>query len=167
MSSHWFVRNLRDARWVRHDTFGAAGMFDEHEAHFEEIGINVRVLAPGQPASLYHAESAQEGFLVLQGRCTLVVEGEERALGPWDFVHCPPLTRHVFVGAGEEPCVILMVGARNPGLDIVYPVDEAAAHHGACAERETRDPAEAYAPHGRPEAGRPDGWDALPWATEP
>ena len=166
MSHGWFVTNVRDARWVRHETFGASALFDDPEARFEELGINVRVLQPGQPASLYHAESVQEGFLVLQGRCILVVEGEERALEAWDFVHCPPLTRHVFVGAGEEPCVILMVGGRSPGLDVVYPVDEAAARLGACAEHETHDPAEAYRPHGRPEPGKPDGWDALPWAHD-
>ncbi len=162
----WFVTNVRDARWVRSDTFGAAALFDVPDAHFEELGINIRVLEPGQPASLYHAESAQEDFLVLRGECVLVVEGEERHLRAWDFVHCPPLTKHVFVGAGEEPCVILMVGARNPGLDIVYPVDETALRHGAGVETESRSGPEAYAPYGPPHPGKPDGWDALPWATE-
>jgi uncharacterized cupin superfamily protein len=136
------------------------------DARFEEVGVNIRVLEPGQPASLYHAESAQEDFLMLRGECVLVVEGEERRLRAWDFVHCPPLTKHVFVGAGEEPCLILMVGARNPGLDIVYPVEEAALRHGAGVEEETRSGPEAYAPYGPPQPGKPDGWDALPWATE-
>ena len=167
MSHGWFVTNVRDARWVRSDKFGAAALFDVQDARFEELGINIRVLEPGQPASLYHAESAQEDFLVLRGECVLVVEGEERRLRAWDFVHCPPLTKHVFVGAGEEPCLILMVGARNPGLDIVYPVEEAALRHGAGVEKETRSGPEAYAPYGPPQPGKPDGWDALPWATEP
>ncbi|HSP73841.1 MAG TPA: cupin domain-containing protein [Gaiellaceae bacterium] len=165
--SKWFVTNVRDARWVRSDKFGAAALFDVPDAHFEELGINIRVLEPGQPASLYHAESAQEDFLVLRGECVLVVEGEERRLRAWDFVHCPPLTKHVFVGAGEEPCVILMVGARNPGLDIVYPVEPAAQKHGAGVETESHSGPEAYAPYGPPQPGKPDGWDALPWATEP
>lgn len=164
--SGWFVRNVRDARWVVHEKFGASALFDEQDAHFGQVGINLRVLEPGQPASLYHAESREEHFLVLRGRCTLVVEGEERELGPWDFVHCPPMTPHVFVGAGEEPCLILMVGARTPDFDIVYPVDETARAHGATAAAETHDPREAYAPYGRPEPGRPAAWDALPWATD-
>ena len=141
LSHGWFVTNVRDARWVRHETFGASALFDDPEARFEEW-INVRVLQPGQPASLFHAESAQEGFLVLQGRCILVVEGEERALEAWDFVHCPPLTKHVFARAGEEPRVIDGLRPQS-GLDVVYPVDEAAARLGACAEHETHDPAKA------------------------
>jgi len=106
------------------------------------------VLSPGQPACLYHRETAQEDFLVLFGEALLLVEGEERPLKQWDFVHCPPGTDHVFVGAGEAPCAILAVGARAH-QDLVYPVSELAARHGASAERETPDPKEAYAPFGR------------------
>ena len=58
-------------------------------------------------------ESAQEDFLVLSGECLLLIEGEERPLKAWDFVHCPAGTEHVFVGAGTGPCVILMVGSRR------------------------------------------------------
>ena len=54
----------------------------------------------------------------------LVIEGEERRLKAWDFVHCPPWTHHVFVGAGEGPCVIVMTGSRARGFEAVYPVDE-------------------------------------------
>ena len=54
----------------------------------------------------------------------------------------------MFVGAGEAPCAILAVGARAH-QDLVYPVSELAARHGASAERETPDPKEAYAPFGR------------------
>jgi len=102
------------------------------------------VLQPGEPASRYHGESAQEDFLVLQGTGTLVIEGEERLLKQWDFVHCPAGTEHVFVGAGDGPCVVLMVGARGD-LTFHYPVDEAAAKYGASVETETDTPAEAYA----------------------
>ena len=64
------------------------------------------------PMAMYHWESDQEDFLVLAGEAVLVVEGEERPLRQWDFVHCPPLTKHVLVGAGDRPCVVLAVGAR-------------------------------------------------------
>jgi mannose-6-phosphate isomerase-like protein (cupin superfamily) len=47
-----------------------------------------------------HRESHQEDFLVLAGECTLLVEDQERQLQAWDFVHCPPDTEHIFIGAG-------------------------------------------------------------------
>jgi uncharacterized cupin superfamily protein len=78
----------------------------------------------------------------------LLVEGEERRLKAWDFVHCPAWTEHVFVGAGDGTCGILAVGGRAQ-QDIVYPISELAARHGASVEKETPDPKEAYAPFGR------------------
>lgn len=160
----WFVVNVRDAAWFAGDDFGASCRFESRAAPFRDLGINVRVLPPGRPNGKYHAESIQENVLVLAGECVLVVEGQERRLGPWDFVHLPPGTAHIVVGAGEEPCVVLMTGARLPGSEIVYPVEEAAARHGASVERETNEPAEAYAGYEWPEPRRPEGWDALPWA---
>jgi uncharacterized cupin superfamily protein len=94
---------------------------------------------------MYHRENEQEDFLVLSGECVLVIEGEERPLRAWDFVHCPAGTDHVIVGAGEAPALVLAVGARSGGGGLVYPVSEAAKRHGAGVERETSDPAEAYA----------------------
>ena len=41
---------------------------------------------------MYHWEANQEDFLVLSGEALLLVEGEERPLRQWDFVHCPPDT---------------------------------------------------------------------------
>ena len=145
----WFVVNARDATWWRQrGVFGFACRFEGQEAgHFPQLGINLRVLQPGEPNCRYHAQSTQEDFLVLEGECLLLVEGEERRLRAWDFVHCPPGTEHVFVGAGDGPCVILMTGARRPDDDgwIVYPVSEPALRHGAGVEEESHDPAEAYA----------------------
>jgi uncharacterized cupin superfamily protein len=130
---------------------------------FSDIGLKLGVLAPGQPSGMYHAESNQEDFLILAGECVLVVEGEERRLRAWDFVHCPPGTGHVFVGAGDAPCVIFMTGARTAEKTIVYPRSEAARRHGAGVETETFSAAEAYAPflHWQPE--RTGNWDRLPW----
>ena len=68
---------------------------------FPELGINLTVLEPGRLGSLYHAEGAQENFLVLSGTCLLLIEGEERKLRTWDFVHCPPDTAHTFVAIDE------------------------------------------------------------------
>jgi len=138
----WFVLNAREARW-QDSAFGAYTRF-EGEPRFERIGVNLNVLQPGQPSCMYHAEDEQEDFLVLSGECLLLVEGEERALSAWDFFHCPPRTEHVLVGAGEGPCLVLALGGRTGG-DIVYPRSEVALRHGAGVERETAEPAEAYA----------------------
>jgi uncharacterized cupin superfamily protein len=140
----WYVLNARDAPWRQRETLGRWCNL-EGEPEFPELGFQLVVLEPGQPACMYHGESDQEDFLVVAGECVLVIEGEERRLRQWDFVHCPPWTEHVFVGAGSGRCVIVMVGARKPDGGIRYPVSDAAARHGAGVEAETSEPAEAYA----------------------
>jgi len=164
-SEGWFVVNVRDTAWESTGDYGARCRFENRdEVPFEHVGMNIRVLQPGQPNCLYHAESPEEHFLVLHGECLLLVEEEERLLRAWDFVHCPPNTRHVFVGAGEGPCAILMVGARLPADWVVYPVSVLARRHGAGVETETNSPKIAY--EGREDARfeRPSGWGDLPWA---
>ena len=63
---------------------------------------------------------------MLSGECLAIIEGEERPLRAWDFVHCPPGTEHIFVGAGDGPCVIFMAGARAHRGEQVYTRDEVA-----------------------------------------
>jgi uncharacterized cupin superfamily protein len=152
----WFVVNAREAKWLD-GHFGAYTRF-EGEARFPQLGFNIGVLSPGQPACWYHGENEQEDFLVLSGECVLLIEGEERTLHQWDFVHCPAWTEHVFVGAGEGPCAILAVGTRLTD-EVVYPRSELALRHRAGVEKETRDGAAAYAdiPPDR-EVGYRPGW---------
>lgn len=138
----WFVLNVSDAEWLN-GQFGAYTRF-EGEVRFPQVGINIGVLAPGQPSCMYHGEDAQEDFLVLAGEPLLLIEGEERRLKPWDFVHCPAWTEHVFVGAGEGPSAILAIGTRLKD-DVVYPESELAQRHRAGVQRETTDPRQAYA----------------------
>jgi uncharacterized cupin superfamily protein len=111
---------------------------------FPQFGVNLFVLEPGEPMAVYHGEDAQEDFLVLHGDCVLVVEGQERSLTQWDFVHCPPWTEHTIVGAGDGPCVVLAVGTRR-SEGIRFLANEVAAMHGASSERDTTDGGEAYA----------------------
>ena len=120
-SEGWFVHNLQEALAVRFQQGGALYPLEPREAPFRDIGVNVRVLWPDDANALYHHEDAQEGFLVLSGECLLVVEEQERRLRRWDYFHCPPGTRHVIVGAGGGPCVVLMIGARPAGGDIRLP----------------------------------------------
>jgi uncharacterized cupin superfamily protein len=175
VSEGWFVVNVRDAAWLTNEAFGAKCVFEgdvpvlrgrpELGTHkFTEVGFSLRVLEPGRPSGLYHAEAGQEDFLVLTGECILIVEGEERPLKAWDFVHCPAGTEHGFVGAGDGPCVIFMTGGRTRGKEIVYPRSEVALRHGAGVETEARSPAAAYAPFPHWQLGRPGVWPMLPWA---
>jgi uncharacterized cupin superfamily protein len=140
-----FVVNVADAPAMRHEHAGAYVRFETPDDPFEDFGINVHVLPPGEPNAKYHSESVQEDFLVLAGECLAIIDGEERSLRAWDFVHCAPGTAHVFVGAGEGPCAILMVGARGEGIELQYPVNELAARYGASVAETTSSADEAYA----------------------
>jgi uncharacterized cupin superfamily protein len=166
-SEGWFVVNVRDAAWLTSDVFGASCMFESPTAEFAELGVRICTLLPGQPNGLYHGEDTQEDFLVLAGECLLLVEGEERRLSAWDFVHCPPYTEHIFVGAGESPCALLLTGNRRPGRPIFYPVSELALRHAAGVATATHAPSEAYAPYPDELVERPPYWDDLPWADQP
>lgn len=140
----WFVVNAREARWIGSEELGKACTF-EGDVRFPEVGINIGVLEPGQPACMYHGEEAQEDFLVLAGECLLLIEGEERRLTAWDFVHCPAWTEHVFVDAGSGPSVVLAVGARGRERGVRYPVANVARPYDASVHEETDNPREAYA----------------------
>jgi uncharacterized cupin superfamily protein len=141
----WFVFNATDSRWADTGPFGFYCNF-EGKRRFKQLGLNVSVLEPGQSLGFYHRERAQEDFLVLAGECLLLVEGQERKLRAWDFVHCPPETNHIILGAGSGPSVVLAVGARGRGRSgIVYAVDPLALEHGVGVERETTKSREAYA----------------------
>ena len=150
----WFVVNVRDAAWRTSKSFGSDCRFESEASEFQQLGINISVLEPGKPNCLYHSEAVQEDFLVLSGEGILLVDGEERPLKPWDFVHMPAGTEHVFV----------MTGARVQPEQLLYPKSELAARYGASAEETTPDPKQAYAPYERATRGRPEYWDRLPWA---
>jgi uncharacterized cupin superfamily protein len=145
VSEGWFVVNVRDTRWFDSRGCDRFTVLDSEEARFTQVGIGIGVVRPGEPNAMYHGEDAQEDFLVLSGECLLIVEGEERPLKAWDFVHCPPWTEHVFVGAGDGPCVVLGVGARRKGRGLRYLLNETALKHRAGVEEETTDPSVAYA----------------------
>ena len=162
MSEGWYVRNARDAEWRHADGRGAVCiLLDDFEGSRDEslqLGVNLFVLEPGEPMAMYHWEADQEDFLVVAGEAVLVVEGEERPLRAWDFVHSPPGTKHVIVGAGRSPCVVVAVGARAHD-ELGFPADEAAKRHGASVAEDTQDGGVAYAavPSRRPAPYR-DNW---------
>ena len=157
----WFVVNAREARWLHAPGRCAYSDF-EADQPFAQVGISLAVLEPGEPMAMYHWEADQEDFLVVSGEAVLVIEGQERPLRAWDFVHCPPGAAHVIVGAGHGPCVLVAVGARTHQDDPewgAYPVDPVAARHAATVREQTAEAHEAYAglPRRRPVPYRP-GW---------
>jgi uncharacterized cupin superfamily protein len=137
----WFVVNAAEAPWRGGNGRSAICSFERGEP-FPQLGVNVTVIEPGELAALYHAEGAQEDFLVVAGRGLLLIEGQERPLQAWDFVHCPPGTAHTIV-APDERCVVVQVGAR-PADSLRYPAAAVARAHGAGVEAETSSVAEAY-----------------------
>jgi uncharacterized cupin superfamily protein len=161
----WFVLNMRDAEWRHAAGRGAVCVvLDDFEGERRalQLGVNAFVLEPGEPMAMYHWEADQEDFLVVSGEAVLVVEGGERPLRTWDFLHCPPNTRHVIVGSGSGPCLVIAVGARahdGQPNSLGFPVDEVASRHGASVEADTMDGGAAYAtvPPREP-TGYRDGW---------
>ena len=151
--SGWFVMNARDARWYDKPGQGHSLPLtgtDEHEAEtfFPMLGMAIRVMQPGEVSTTYHWETEQEDFLVLAGEALAIIEGQERPLKQWDFVHCPPETKHAFVGAGDGPCVLLCASSRQFQKDGpwgFYCFDETAAKHNAASPEDTQDGSIAYA----------------------
>ena len=147
----WYVLNMRDAEWRHAEGRGAVCVlgddFEGWRRESAQLGVNPFVLQPGEPMSMYHWELDQEAFLIISGEAVLVVEGEERRLRAWDFVHCPPRTRHVIVGAGTGPCLVVAVGARQRSEEpdsLGFPVDGTATRYGASVDEETMDGGVAY-----------------------
>ena len=153
----WFVLNARDVTWIRSEERGQDTDFEGRQ-EWSQLGFRIQVLGPGQ-RGIYHGESGQEDFLVVSGECVLVIEGEERRLKQWDLVHCPPWTKHTFIGAGDGRCAIVMVGNRVGGFEVVYAVDEVAAKYDASVPEKTSKPDEAYKRFGPEErSAYEDGW---------
>jgi uncharacterized cupin superfamily protein len=157
------VINVADAPAFEHPVSGVRILLEAPDAPFRDTGVNVQALRPGQPNCKYHAEGAQEDFLVLAGECLALIDGDERTLRAWDFVHLEPGTPHVIVGAGDGPCFILAIGARREPESLEFPADERAARYGASARASTTSGDEAYADW----AGGPPPGDApqvdTPW----
>jgi uncharacterized cupin superfamily protein len=162
----WFVVNAQEVRWFESEGWGRFSNF-AGDTQFQQLGIGLTILGPGQPMSMYHWENDQEDFLILSGTATLIVEGQERPLRAWDFVHCPPRTEHTIVGG---PCVVLGVGSRERhtylgddgrlhGRDDggEYTIDETAVRHRAGIEPGTSQD-EAYARFPPREPTRYGGW---------
>jgi uncharacterized cupin superfamily protein len=153
VTAGWFVLNVCDARWLHNRMRSVCRFGGEGEAHFDDLGVSLFWLQPGQAMSLYHHEAGQEDFVVLAGRCTLVIEGQQRPLHAWDFVHCPPRTAHTIVAAGDVSALVFAVGARKEKGSARYPVDPVAVAHGAGIPDESTTAQDLYGSFGDPTPG--------------
>ncbi len=139
-----FIINAAAAPAIGHSRRATIIAFEPQNEVWPDTGVNIQVMQPGQPNCRYHSEPVQEDFLVLHGECIVILDGEERPLQQWDFVHCPAGTEHVFVGAGDGPSAVLMIGSRREDA-AHYPVNDVAAKYDASVTKPTDEPAEAYA----------------------
>lgn len=148
----WFVLDIADAVWKR-DSLTTAAQLQGHRP-FDQYGITVDRLQPGRPSTSYHREFwADETFIVIEGSCTALVEGQERSMQAGCVLHAPAGTAHAFVG-GPDGCTMIGIGARGVVPDGeqwgIYEADPVAARHGACVETDTPSPAVAYADNAEP-----------------
>jgi uncharacterized cupin superfamily protein len=155
------VMNVADARASSHPRRATVIEFETEGEEWPDTGVNIQIMQPGTPNCRYHSEPVQEDFLVLYGECIVILDGEERPLRQWDFVHCPAGTEHVFVGAGDGPCAVLMIGSRREDA-AHYPVNEVAAKYDASVTTATDEPSEAYADWRK----EPTGQTPNPWPLE-
>jgi uncharacterized cupin superfamily protein len=149
-SAGWFVVNASVARWLQNEMRTVCRFGGEGDAHFDDLGVALYWLEPGKPMSLYHHEAGQEDFVVLSGECILIIEGQERRLTRWDFVHCPSRTPHTIIASDTEPALVLAVGARKEKGSARYPVEAAAVRRGAGVPDATTSATDAYASFGEP-----------------
>ena len=130
-----------------------------HEAQLADSGSGRTPVTDGW--FVVNVRDAEWWFAATRGgRCAF--ENEERTLHAWDFFHAPPWTEHGFAGAGDEPCVIVMVGART-SPDVIYPRSELAARHGMSVAETTSDWRQAYVGVEPFRRERPPSWPRLPW----
>jgi ribosome-associated heat shock protein Hsp15 len=112
VSPGWFVVNVGEAAWVRNDAFGGRCVFessprvlaerpDAEPQMFADTGFTLAVLEPGKPTGMFHAESAQEDFLVLAGHVKVggerVKPARELVVGDTIEIRLAPVRRVVVV----------------------------------------------------------------------
>ena len=152
------IINVAEAPALSHSRRATLIDFEPDDTPWPDTGVNIQIMQPGQPNCRYHSESVQEDFLVLHGECIVILKGEKRRLRRWDFLHCPAGTEHVFVGAGDGPCAVLMIGSRREEA-AHYPVNGVAAKYDASVSQATDEPAKAYADWRRePRREAPNPW---------
>ena len=84
-----------------------------------DFSLMERTLPPGgrRPPPHRHT-NCSEAYFVLEGEVTVVVEGEERTVGPEGFVLIPRGTAHTFGNTGPAEARLLVIHA--PAMDAYF-----------------------------------------------
>ena len=84
-----------------------------------DFSLMERTLPPGgrRPPAHRHT-NCSEGYFVLDGRVSVVVEGDEVTMGPDEFLLVPRGTAHTFGNAGAEEARLLVIHA--PAMDAYF-----------------------------------------------
>jgi mannose-6-phosphate isomerase-like protein (cupin superfamily) len=84
-----------------------------------DLSLMERTLPPGgrRPPPHRHT-NCSEAYFVLDGLVSVVVEGEELAVGPEGFVLVPRGTAHTFGNAGHDEARLLVIHA--PAMDAYF-----------------------------------------------
>ena len=59
----WFVVNVRQAPWLHNRMRSVCRFGGEGEAHFDDVGVSMYHLQPGQSMSLYHHVNGREDLV--------------------------------------------------------------------------------------------------------
>jgi mannose-6-phosphate isomerase-like protein (cupin superfamily) len=77
------------------------------------FGINQINLKPGERGRIHRHARQEEVYLVLEGRLTLAVEGEEQDLHRGELVRVPAALRRQLLNRGPEKVVVLALGGHG------------------------------------------------------
>lgn len=84
-----------------------------------DLSLMERTLPPGGRRPLPHRHTnCSEAYFVLDGRVSVIVEGEEQLVGPEGFVLVPRGTAHTFGNAGDDQARLLVIHA--PAMDAYF-----------------------------------------------
>jgi mannose-6-phosphate isomerase-like protein (cupin superfamily) len=84
--------------------------FLAQETDSDAYAVTEALLAPGFPGPRPHShERTYDGYYVLEGSISFLLEGEELSLAAGSFVLVPPGIVHTFSNPGHEPARILNV----------------------------------------------------------
>ena len=84
-----------------------------------DLSLMERTLPPsGRRPPPHRHTNCSEAYFVLDGLVSVVVEGEELAVGPEGFVLVPRGTAHTFGNAGDDEARLLVIHA--PAMDAYF-----------------------------------------------
>ena len=101
--------DIRERIAFRPDKMNKVGLFD-----VPQMFLDVYCLEPGQAQKPHVHTDAAKVYYVVEGEGTLLVGGEEHALGPGHAVLAPAGEEHGVRNATDQRLVLLVMMAPNP-----------------------------------------------------